>query len=211
LKLGPHCLKGGCPPGWLDTEALPPVTGLDTGRWNCADFSFRISGIRFSNEPSHSFYQRNRLECLLCIPSLSHMYRDRSLSFAWGRGARRFLTSLGRRRHAMRLAAPSLSSSRANVLCGAAAFPRYEPLPLTPNFRNSKCVPNIASSALQQVETVRIAREGQFQCVVGVVASTVTINEPFQCRLDLDTLLAGQKGVRQMKEHVAVDHLCPTP
>jgi hypothetical protein len=39
----------------------------------------------------------------------------------------------------------------------------------------------------------------------------VPVDEPLQCRLDLDALLAGQKGVRQMKEHVAVDHPLPTP
>jgi len=37
-----------------------------------ADFSFGISGeIQLANEPSHSFYQSHRLECLSCIPTRS--------------------------------------------------------------------------------------------------------------------------------------------
>ena len=37
-------------------------------------------------------------------------------------------------------------------------------------------VSNITPATLQQVEPVRIARKGELECVVGVIASTVPIN-----------------------------------
>jgi len=43
-----------------------------------------------------------------------------------------------------------------------------------------------------------------------VIASTVPVDKPLQCRLDLEALPAAQEGVRQMKEHVAMDDLCRT-
>jgi hypothetical protein len=64
---------------------------------------------------------------------------------------------------------------------------------------------------LQQIEPVRVARNGQLECVVGVIAPTVAINQPLKHPLDLKPRRAAQEGVREVKEHMAVDHLCPTP
>ena len=66
-----------------------------------------------------------------------------------------------------------LSSCMANVFCGATTFPLYEALPLTPQLRNSKCGPNIPPSALQQVEPVRIGRDGELECEAAPVASAM--------------------------------------
>jgi hypothetical protein len=47
--------------------------------------------------------------------------------------------------------------------------------------------------------------------VIGEVASAMAIDKPFKCPLNLEPPSTSQEGVRQMKEHVAVDHLCQTP
>jgi hypothetical protein len=91
---------------------------------------------------------------------------------------------------------PSLSGSRANILCRTTPLADYELLPLTPPVRYSECVPNIAPSTLQQVEPVSIARESEFESVVGVIASAMTINQPLKRPLDLKPLSAAQEGVR---------------
>jgi hypothetical protein len=45
---------------------------------------------------------------------------------------------------------------------------------------NSKSAPHIASCTLQQVDPVRIAREGELDCVIGIIAVAMTIDEPLQ-------------------------------
>jgi hypothetical protein len=69
-------LPAGCRSAWADANCpqWPGGGQLETRRdqVNCADFSFQISGkIQLANEPSHSFYQSHRLECLSCIPTRS--------------------------------------------------------------------------------------------------------------------------------------------
>ena len=47
--------------------------------------------------------------------------------------------------------------------------------------------------------------------MIGEIASTVAIDQTLKCSLDLEPASNGQEGVRQMKQQVAMDHLCPTP
>jgi hypothetical protein len=97
LKLGsqmPQRGPRGCPPGSPNAEGsglpsslpssatrarsgvavLSAPAALDTmaAGVNYAELHVPISGkIQLTNEPSHSLYQRNRLECLLCIATRS--------------------------------------------------------------------------------------------------------------------------------------------
>jgi hypothetical protein len=47
--------------------------------------------------------------------------------------------------------------------------------------------------------------------VIGEVASAMAIDKPFKCPLNLEPPSTSQEGVRQMKEHVAVDHTSAKP
>jgi hypothetical protein len=79
--------------------------------------------------------------------------------------------------------------------------------PFTPRDRNSECLPHVGTAPFQQIEPVRVARNGQLECVVGVIAPTVAINQPLKRPLDLKPRPAAQEGVREVKEHVAMDDL----
>jgi hypothetical protein len=46
--------------------------------------------------------------------------------------------------------------------------------------------------------------------VIGEVAATVAIDQTLKCPLDLEPASKGQEGVRQMKQQVAMHHICQT-
>ena len=91
---------------------------------------------------------------------------------------------------------PPPSRRRADVLRGAASLARDDALGLAPATRHAEFAPHVRSAAFQQIDPVRIAREGQLQSEVAIVAIAMTINESLKCPHDLKVLPASNKGVR---------------
>jgi hypothetical protein len=73
--------------------------------------------------------------------------------------------------HAVLLLPPESTRSRTDVLRHAATLTEDEALPLAPKRRNSKVQPNVRSSALQQIDPVRICRERQRERAIEVIAT----------------------------------------
>jgi len=76
----------------------------------------------------------------------------------------------------------------------------------TPNLRQTSGPP-----PFRRYTPFGLRRGGELECVVGVVAIAMAIDESLECPHHLKALLASKKGVRQVEQHVAVDNLRHPP
>jgi hypothetical protein len=71
-----------------------------------------------------------------------------------------------------------LSRSRTDVLRGATALAKNEALRFAPPPRHSKSLPHVGPSTFHEIESVRIARKGELEGVIGVITVAIAIRPP---------------------------------
>ncbi len=91
---------------------------------------------------------------------------------------------------------PASARCWSNVLGRAAPLSVNEALWFAPATGHAELAPHGRPPTLDEVNPIRIGREGQLERVASVIAVPVTVDQSLQCSLDFNALSAANKGVR---------------